>query len=571
MPSAALTEKFVLNSLLAQKFGLPIRQNRDQIGTAMPTIFPDPSSNGNSGNNNNQANSINDNSTGSSTTRDRLLKKFSTDGELLSLGVTIARVVELASSDDEGTQNLANYILSDVALTQKILRLANTVFYRNVSNTPVSTVTRAIFLLGFNTVKTTALALLLIDKLSKNQHTNHIRRELIESLCASLIGRELARYSHLQGVEEAAIAALFKNLGKILLVSHEYPLYRDITNLLEDGVSPTQAEIQTMGCSYDFLTEAVLREWNLPDTLIYAMSPLGYGPVKPARNRPEWMRQVVVFSGEAQRLILQNHDKGSSKEANALLQRFGQALHLDTDRIRHLFTAIGQEIGEVAKGLDLHRTDCQPQPATAPVNQLPIVLQAATINQSGKPTDARHPSGKPVNARDLLLAGIGAATQLMATTQYKPSELILLIVETLHSSLGFRFSAACIHDMKSGQFRAAITMGEQHSARQPRFCFPATPGPDVFHLALENRADLMIADASTPKIRDLLPGWHRSLLTDARSIMILPLFNESTPVGLFYGDRVRPAPEGIPSDEAGLIKTLMGQMQTAIRLRQRGD
>lgn len=528
----------------------------------MPSIFPDLSNNGKSGNSSDPV----DNSK-NSITRDRLLKKFSADGDLMSLGVTIARVVELASSDDEATQNLANYILSDVALTQKILRLANTVFYRNVSNTPVSTVSRAIFLLGFNTVRTTALALLLVDKLSKGPHADHIRRELIESLCASLIGRELARNSHLQGVEEAAIAALFKNLGRILLASHEYGMYREIDEMVACGSQAVQAEIQVMGCSYDFLTETVLREWNIPDPLIYALSPLGSGPQKPARTRQEWMRQVVAFSQEAQHLILQNQDNGASSAATALMHRFGTALHLDPAKVRQLFTSVRRDIDQVASGLNLQKATLPPPPEP-PASQLPSILQTATINAGSKPTDARHASGKPVNARDLLLSGIQAATQMMGGGRYKPSELILLIVETLHTSLGFRFSAACINDLKSGQFRAVVTMGEQHTLRQSRFCFPAGSGPDVFHLALENHADLMIADASSVKIRDLLPGWHRSLLPDARSIMILPMMADGSEVGLYYGDRVRPAPEGIASDEAALIKTLIGQMLTVMRQRQ---
>jgi HD-like signal output (HDOD) protein len=548
----------------------------------MPSIFPDLNNNGNTDNSNHQADGSKN-----SVIRDRLLKKFSLNDDLLSLGITISRVVELASSDDEGTHHLANHILSDVALTQKILRLANTVFYRNISTTPVSTVSRAIFLLGFNTVKTTALALLLIERLSKGTHTDQIRRELIESLCASLVGRELARNSHLPGVEEASIAALFKNLGRILLASQEYPLYREIDHLIQNGTQPVQAEIKVIGCSYEFLTESILRLWNIPEMLIFALNPLAHGPIKQAKTRQEWMRQVVCFSHQAQHLILQHEDNGSSSAAQALTHRFGISLNLDQHKVRQLFSVVAREINQVAQGLNLHKNSEAPPPSSLGDNlgdrsgdnpsdrpgdkRLPAILKLATMNPATKATDERHPSGKPTNARDLLLCGIQVATQMMAGARYKPSELILLVVETLHTSLGFRFSAACINDNKSGQFRAVITMGDQHTMRQTRFNFPSDSGSDVFHLALDNQADLMIADAMTPKIRDLLPAWHRSLLPDARSVMILPLVAENTPVGLFYGDRTRPAPEGIPSDEAALIKTLVGQMLTAISLRQKAS
>mgnify|MGYP002652690459 CR=1 FL=1 len=45
-------------------------------------------------------------------------------GASRGIGAAIARVVELASSDDQGTHDLAYFVLSDVALTQRILRLS---------------------------------------------------------------------------------------------------------------------------------------------------------------------------------------------------------------------------------------------------------------------------------------------------------------------------------------------------------------------------------------------------------------------------------------------------------------
>src|SRR3954466_6255485 len=143
--------------------------------------------------------------------RATLLQKVCGDDDMFALGSSVARVVQLASSDDQGTHDLAYYVLSDVALTQRILRLSNTATYRTASGTSVTTISRAISLLGFDNVKTTALAMLLVDALSNNKTAQSVRVELEAALCASLVGRELARHSPYQGGEEASIGALFKN------------------------------------------------------------------------------------------------------------------------------------------------------------------------------------------------------------------------------------------------------------------------------------------------------------------------------------------------------------------------
>ena len=104
------------------------------------------------------------------TQRDRLLRKISEESELPSLGVAIAKVIAITSSGEDSVARLAHYVLSDVGLTQKILRLSNTVQYRASAGVQVTTVSRSIFLLGFNTVKTTAMAMLLVDCFkNKNQ------------------------------------------------------------------------------------------------------------------------------------------------------------------------------------------------------------------------------------------------------------------------------------------------------------------------------------------------------------------------------------------------------------------
>ncbi len=505
---------------------------------------------------------------------DDLLQKFKSDVGLRALGGSVSRVVQLASSEDEVTQNLAYYVLSDVALTQKILRLSNTVTYRATTGAPVTTVSRAIFLLGFDTVKTSALGMLLVDGLKNDKHAHSVRTELMDALCASLIGRELARRSHYQGAEEASIAALFKNLGRLLVASHEHEYYRDILSLVEDGTHTlVQASTEVLGRSFDALAESVLQDWKIPDAIIQAISSVGTGQQRPAKNRQEWMRQVASFSAEAAKLVPQLGEDASEFSTEALLARYGTALSLDRAKMDELLATVANEINSLAESLNL----APPTPATVshptvktPTDSalnMPSVLVMATMDAGITETETCHPSGKPFNARELLLAGVQDVTQMKASGRCKVNELIMLALETLYTSMGFRFAVACLKDLKTNQYRSRLAIGEQHESRQAGFSFPIASSRDLFHLSMENDADLMIADATSIKIRDLLPTWHRALLPDARSFIVLPLVVQKVQLGLFYADRTCPAPEGVPPDETALIKALKGQVVAALSQR----
>jgi len=498
--------------------------------------------------------------------RAALLHKVCGDEDMFALGSAIARVVQMATSEDQGTHDLAHYVLSDVALTQRILRLANTVRYRTAAGTAVTTVSRAISLLGFDNVRTVALAMLLVDALASSEHAYSVRVELEASLCASLVGREMARHSFYQGAEEASIGALFKNLGALLVASHEHDRYREIQALLATGKhTPAQAAQMILGCSFDALSEAVLGEWKIPDVIVRAQRPVEAGTLKLAVNRGEWMRQVASFSLDVARLLGRTATPADTPEAQALLARYGTALNVGAAELDELFETVAFEMTSLLQSMNL-----QPVPRRAPQEDkgsLPNVLLLATLG--GEEEQGTYPSGKPKNARDLLLAGVQDVTQMRASGRYKVNDVVMAVLETLYTALGFRFATVVLKDVRAGQYRARASFGLGEARVQEGFTFALAPGGekgarDLFYLAMENDADLMISDARGAKIRDLLPAWHKALLPDAQSFIVLPLVVGKVQLGLFYADRTELAPEGVPPDETALIKALKGQVLAAL-------
>ena len=515
--------------------------------------------------------------------RNRLLTSIGEGTDLPALGSSVTRVVQMASSSDEAVRNLASFVLSDAGLTQKILRVANTVVYRTYSGAPITTVSKAIFLLGFETVRTNALAMLLVDGMS-GKHAQSVRAELAQSLAASVIGREMAKRSQFKDAEEAAVAALFKNMGRLLVAAHDHALYSEVAALIDGGRPPSQASMQVLGCSFEMLAETVLQEWQIPDTTVKALGTLPSGPLRAAKSRQEWMQQVAAFSTSAAALLPKMGEDGQEAAGRALLNRFGIALNLDAESLTALFESVRQEIQVLTTQAGLsgagstdieHVEEHEPEaplqmPAPAePEPELGLPSELLMLAEETRPASpqGRHASGKPFDAREQLMAGVHDVTEMMASGRSKVNDLIMLVLETIYRSMGFRFATICVKDAKAGTYRARIALGESAQARQEGFVFPAAHARDVFHLSMENDADLMIADASAAKIRDLIPLWHRALLPDAKSFIVLPLVVQKKPFGFFYADRALPAPEGVPQDEVALIRTLKGQVMAALNAR----
>jgi HD-like signal output (HDOD) protein len=502
--------------------------------------------------------------------KEQLLKAIDDDLDLPSLGGAITQIVQLSTSEDESIRQLSHFILSDVSLTQKILRLSNSIAFRSSSNQVVTSITKAIFLLGFETVKTCALAILLVDKVLAGKHAEFVRAELIEALTASMLCQELAKHSQFDHVEEVAIAALFKNMGRLLLAAYEPEKYQKVMALAkEENCTPELAARKLYSCSLSDFTETILEKWNMPASIIHATKNRPSGTLSPAKNKQEWIQQAAEF-GEATAQFAINANSGehlSSK--NNTLARFGKAFNLDMPKLDLLIQQATTETTALKANINLFPDPVEDKESS--YKQLVESEQKAKDNILAEfaLTDTRideiqitqrHASGKPYNSAALLLSAIQDVTEIITTGNYKLSDLMLLILEYYYNSLGFRFITLCLRDTQKNQYRARTSFGKNSAEFQKAFHFPITPSVDLFYLAMEKDSDLLISNAKAPKVFEMLPQWYRAVLPDARSFIVLPLVLNKKPIGFIYGDREFDASEETAHEEIRLIKILKSQV-----------
>lgn len=501
--------------------------------------------------------------------KDQLLDMIRNSPDLPTLGDSISNIVQISSSVDEPIRNLANLILADVSLTQKVIRLANSVSYRTSSGQVVTSITRAIQVLGLETIKACALAMILVDGMPKS-HAKHVRRELAIALSASFTGRKLAKRSSFPNAEEIAIVALFKNMGRLLVAAFDEKLYEKIMNLVQnDGLTKEQASQQIIGCSFDTLTKFALEEWNIPKSIIDALQLIPAKTLAAPKNRQEWMQQAAEFSELTASLVIEGDTSTDNNLEKTLLNRFGQALQLNKTNFNKLLTEVKSEAKELINQIESslsqkknnRNTSAEPEMTDDELDD----LICEPIDSNTSQSTQYYPSGKPQDAFDRLMTSMHQLSEITASSDCKLSDVIAHVLKTLYDCLGFEFVTVCFKDVKTNQYRARNSIGNGCEITEQHFVFPDTTSNDLFQLAINKNVDLSIANASDPKMHAMLPNWHKRLLPDTKSFIIMPLIIKKNPIGFFYADRPLEAPEGISTDEMKLIKTLKGLVLTYLR------
>ncbi|RZL97028.1 MAG: serine/threonine protein kinase, partial [Variovorax sp.] len=268
---------------------------------------------------------------------DFLLRRMRHKSDFPALSDAIVRIQRLTQSEHESLASLSNEILKDVALTQKLLRLVNTAAYRHTGGGGISTVSRAVALIGFAGIRNLALSLVLLERMENKGHAQRLREDFLRSLMAASVARELCLNE--REAEEAFLGAMLHHLGRTLTEFYfpeEAETVRRLVSAAEDGAPLTEAaaSAQVLGMSFEALGLGVARQWGLPDSLQRAMRrPGGEIPAKRIEDAGERQRWVARAANEMADLILHTPPEQAHAKVRALAQRHARALGIGVERV----------------------------------------------------------------------------------------------------------------------------------------------------------------------------------------------------------------------------------------------
>lgn len=182
----------------------------------------------------------------------------------------VAHRLAMALESTETTiSDLAYLIGMDQSIAAKVLRLVNSSYYGFPRQ--VTTLSHAVAILGFNTVRNIALATGASDNLALPRHSPVDATKFWEHAIGVAIGAQLlAKRKNLPAKvgEEAFLAGLLHDVGKLFLCQHFPHRYRTaIRSAWEEKCRISVAEQTHCGATHSLVGKRIAEKWNLPATL----------------------------------------------------------------------------------------------------------------------------------------------------------------------------------------------------------------------------------------------------------------------------------------------------------------
>lgn len=510
-----------------------------------------------------------------------LLRHMRHKSDFPALSDAVGAINRLAASEKENLSSLSNAILKDFALTNKILRVVNSPHYRAATGGGhISTVSRAIVVLGFYTIRGIAVSLLLFEHLQNKAHAASLKEEFIRANLCALLARDMAGHVMPRDAEEAFICALFHNLGRLLTQFYFPDEALAIQHSMAAESCPEEtAAARVLGIGFQDLGMGIARHWGFPESLIHSMRRLPGGKLPHPNTHEDRLRMMAGLASEMGDHIEHCPPERRPRELARLAARFNDSLGITERQVQAALQRARQDIQEFSGivHVDLKQTRVGRQllsivDGDAPAKRLaPAQADAveATVLEIEPEESAGAfdgpPAGRTMQATDIqavLAAGIQDISNSLVDG-FLLDDVLRIALETMYRAMGFGRVLLCLRDGRTNTMNARLGFGDDADAVMKHFRFRMGAPGDVFNLSLAKGADLLISDAKEAKIAASIPDWYR-LRVDAPTFMLFPLQLKGVPVALIYVDKPRAGSIAPSEKELSLLRTLRNQAVLAI-------
>lgn len=202
---------------------------------------------------------------------------MNTKGELSNVQLpampqVVAKIMEIDESNIKiSSDQLQSLVSVDPVLTSKILKLANSAFYARSGG--VKSLSNAITLLGFKTIKSLTLLVSSVSVFASSDSYTEVKKELwMRSVLRALLARSIAeKVGRKKEMEETFMAGLLKEIGQTVLFNHDPSKYEKAFKESNNGLDLTRLhnlEKDAFGYTSPQVSGSVMRSWKFPEMFV---------------------------------------------------------------------------------------------------------------------------------------------------------------------------------------------------------------------------------------------------------------------------------------------------------------
>jgi len=495
-----------------------------------------------------------------------LLRRMQQANDLPAFSKHIREIYEKTSPTNRNyasASEIANVILKDYSLTNKLLKLVNSPYYGQRAGR-VTTVTRAVVMLGFEQIRIVVSSILVFEHLKGKSYATPLKEEVTGAIFAGILGKEVAGLEGLGDVEEAFICSMLYNLGKILVIYYLPDEFQRIESYkARKQTHDTIASKAILGISYAALGRGVAEAWGFPEKIVVGIQDRPRGKISPPRSEQDLLGKIALFSNELCSTLAHTIPEMLEEEIDHLLDQYCPCLSSSRNDLSCALDQAILKFRQFSETLNLSTDNIRLIESISHISRLKGSEPASDPRTQSPSIEYFEPDTEPTPT-SLLIAGIEDIS-LMLTGKFALRDALTVILETMFRGLAFHRTVLFLLNRAKNKMEGRIGFGPGIDESLKVLRFPLDGSKDVFNLAVTIGKDIRIDDSRDPHIANRIPQWYRESIF-APAFTLFPVTVNGTTMGLLYADKDEPG-KVIKDEHIDYMRTLRNQAALALYLR----
>lgn len=489
-----------------------------------------------------------------------LMQSIDAQPDFATLKDSMVEMQKVSRSEKSHTRALTDLIYNDPTMLSKLLRLVNAAYYSAVGGGQITSMHRAVHLMGFQNICMLASSLMIFDRLPQGTDGDRLRNEFARGqLGASLA---LAMCTSRKHVEDIYVATLFQRLGDLLAGLH----FHEDARVLEDqldakallpGSAARHEEREVLARQYWGMTIEeigldVASRWGWPPQLLVGMRSLRVDDPEKVLEGDEYQRVLCTFANTLAEELMRLPEEGTPEERDEARKAF--VLQYANDWLIPL--GLNPEtIGDIVNTVRTHWLEL--------IKALGVTLTPGGVASSSKKKQVDMTTSE---YRKRLAEDLADAVDEL-TRMNKRGASVMEVTDSalrlIHKTLDLQRAIVCLRN-GDGRLEGKLGVGSKAVVLSPHFNVPLTPPECLFGLLCAKSADTLISDSSEGTIARHLPGWFKERVK-AGTFLVLPIVHNGAVLGMLYGDQPDAGQIVINERALTLLKNLRNQVLHAMR------
>ena len=268
---------------------------------------------------------------------------------LYSLPAVAVEVIQLTSNLQVDARALKQCIEKDPALTARILRVVNSSLFG--LSREVSDLNQALALLGTKPLKLLVLGFSLPEGLFANVAREQLDWYWKTTLVRAVAAREISEQLWNKSGDDAFLAGLLQDIGVLVLLDQlREPYAKFLGRVIEERGNLDAMEVQSLGFDHTTLSARLLRNWNMPDLLVEAITEKQDHQLLVHKGTPAAeLARVLHLAGLLSELVGQNR----LHVLPELLEAGDAYCGLDNEKLHDIIPVLQDKVQQLAEVLSL--------------------------------------------------------------------------------------------------------------------------------------------------------------------------------------------------------------------------